>query len=212
MNFSIKKIIAFLLIFFSLVLLYLILSLKNSFDYLYPKIDVRFFLIGLLILTISYSLLFFISCLKIDKFKKFVILTFSLLLVAPLIILIYISRSLFSFYSMTENINDYLIVDEKCKADYSFFPLKDDIDQYEVFYSYYLKPTEPYSYEIRLLVRIGQEDIDEYIKNVEERHGTFKSNEIQLDSNDYPNGFVSYKKIIHNNSDIIYVIYCGYPK
>ena len=113
MNFSIKKIIVFLLIFFSLVLLYLILSLKNSFDYLYPKIDVRFFLIGLLILTISYSLLFFISCLKIDKFKKFVILIFSLLLIAPLIILIYISRSLFSFYSMTENINDYLIVDEK---------------------------------------------------------------------------------------------------
>ncbi len=133
MNFSIKKIIVFLLIFVSLVLLYLILSLKNSFDYLYPKIDVRFFLIGLLILTIFYSLLFFISCLKIDKFKKFVILTFSLLLIAPLIILIYISRSLFSFYSMTDNIDDYLIVDEKCKADYSFFPLKDDIDQYEVF-------------------------------------------------------------------------------
>lgn len=212
MKSSFKKIIIITSSFIILLTTYIICASQNYYDYLYPHPKIKYIIIGGCLLLLFHLFYLLLLIIKIDRTEKIMFTISCSIIILPLMIMIFSVRMIDSFSSKTTDMNNYLIVDNKCKADYSFFPTIDEIKELDVEYYYYFEIDEPNKYEIKLTINLKEDEIEKYIADIEQKYGIFNNGEIELKKYKTMNNFDVYQKIIHRHSCIIYLVYCGYDE
>lgn len=158
-------------------------------------------LMSFLLIFIKYKVVKIVFCLY---FIAFLIVGFCLWVTSPKY-----------YYSETQDINNYLIFDDRCDANCDFFPSRESFEKYEYDYYYYyfngMIGEDIPDYEVVLKVDYG-EKINDYIAYIEGLYGQFNYDGtivIQDYFESLDNKHI-YSIIIVNSSIITYYSSCNF--
>ena len=215
MNFSIKKIACGVLLFLIIIAIYFICNMIDCRRYLYPTLSARQIIIDLSAIIIIYGTAVFLVGLVLKKGKwieKVCVIIVSAIILMAFLMMLFLTRTINSSCSRTYDFDNYLIIDENCKADYSFFPHLESLENYNVEYFYYYEEEDHDNlYEIKLSIHLRDDEVHEYVKRIEEIYGTF-DNYGEITLQEYVTAVdhnSCYCKIIHKGNNIIYLSFCG---